>query len=585
MVKHYVGARYVPKFASPVEWASNTSYEALTIVTFNNDSYTSKVSVPPTVGNPANNPQYWALTGNYNAQVEQYRQETETANNILQGNINSEAATRASADSNLQSQINQMLEKMVSNAYIMGRTGKVWKRKIWKASVNGTDACPALDDYGEGAATPFTDETAGNDPYMDSYTVFQWMYCNYTRDDDETARLKTLEGYPDFALTGAVEVGCIHPTFWWKQEEHGDYFELYFSDSPHEELGLIPWRDAGKSDGTVLPYFIVSAFPSVTASDGYPRSQPGKPVNNQSYDNIITNYAKKGTGYQGAGASINTLAMIYLIVKYQTKLEQTKFSGNNSFYTSIPIALAESDVKRALIASTDNTFHVHDGICISTSKDAHWLNGSPVAWAEITSIETVTIDGTSYKALNLDVSSTFTTTTAMYVNGSACPSGQTMRVMGHYDGSYISNTDNHHSFRIEGIELMNGLWHVFSDTVIDFLKDSWQVYVAPKGTKHIADAHTNYKMIGYSDAFTGDSPVGDIVMDSQTGGFYHSATTDSTAKGYGAYHWNGGTGISDGTLREWLGWGGLNNGAGDGLAYGFGWYALSDADASFGSRD
>ena len=109
MAKQYVGARYVPKFASPVEWAASTGYEALTIVTFNNASYTSKVPVPPTVGNPANNPQYWALTGNYNAQVEQYRQETETAKNILQGNINSEAATRASADSNLQSQINQII--------------------------------------------------------------------------------------------------------------------------------------------------------------------------------------------------------------------------------------------------------------------------------------------------------------------------------------------------------------------------------------------------------------------------------------------------------------------------------------------
>ena len=76
MVKQYEGARYVPKLASPVELASNTSYEALTIVTFNNASYTSKVPVPPTVGNPADNPDYWALTGNYNAQVEQYRQET-----------------------------------------------------------------------------------------------------------------------------------------------------------------------------------------------------------------------------------------------------------------------------------------------------------------------------------------------------------------------------------------------------------------------------------------------------------------------------------------------------------------------------
>ena len=85
MVRHYVGARYVPKLADPVAWASGTSYEAMTIVTYNNSSYTSKIPVPATVGNPADNPDYWALTGNYNAQVEQYRQETETVREQITG--------------------------------------------------------------------------------------------------------------------------------------------------------------------------------------------------------------------------------------------------------------------------------------------------------------------------------------------------------------------------------------------------------------------------------------------------------------------------------------------------------------------
>lgn len=75
-IRNYVGARYVPKFADPVEWQANTSYEAMMIVTYNNSSYTSKIPVPPTVGNPAENSTYWALTGNYNAQVEEYRQES-----------------------------------------------------------------------------------------------------------------------------------------------------------------------------------------------------------------------------------------------------------------------------------------------------------------------------------------------------------------------------------------------------------------------------------------------------------------------------------------------------------------------------
>ena len=87
-IRNYVGARYVPKFADPVEWQANTSYEAMVIVTYNNASYTSKVPVPPTVGNPTENSNYWALTGNYNAQVEEYRQETADIKTNLTTHIN-----------------------------------------------------------------------------------------------------------------------------------------------------------------------------------------------------------------------------------------------------------------------------------------------------------------------------------------------------------------------------------------------------------------------------------------------------------------------------------------------------------------
>lgn len=76
--RQYIGARYVPKFADPVEWSANRSYEALTIVTYLGNSYTSKIPVPATVGDPQNNMKYWAATGNYNAQVEEYRQETKS---------------------------------------------------------------------------------------------------------------------------------------------------------------------------------------------------------------------------------------------------------------------------------------------------------------------------------------------------------------------------------------------------------------------------------------------------------------------------------------------------------------------------
>ena len=68
--RQYIGARYVPKFADPIEWDNTRGYEALVIVTHLNTSYTSKKPVP--VGIEINNSEYWVATGNYNAQVAQY---------------------------------------------------------------------------------------------------------------------------------------------------------------------------------------------------------------------------------------------------------------------------------------------------------------------------------------------------------------------------------------------------------------------------------------------------------------------------------------------------------------------------------
>lgn len=72
-VTQYIGARYVPIFADPIEWSPTKTYEPLTIVMHQGDSFTSKQFVP--LGVDINNTNFWALTGNYNAQVVQYRQE------------------------------------------------------------------------------------------------------------------------------------------------------------------------------------------------------------------------------------------------------------------------------------------------------------------------------------------------------------------------------------------------------------------------------------------------------------------------------------------------------------------------------
>ena len=73
--RQYVGARYVPKIMG--EWNKALQYEALSVVTYMGNSFTSKVPVPANSVD-INNTDYWINTGNYNAQVEEYKQIVET---------------------------------------------------------------------------------------------------------------------------------------------------------------------------------------------------------------------------------------------------------------------------------------------------------------------------------------------------------------------------------------------------------------------------------------------------------------------------------------------------------------------------
>lgn len=101
-IRQYVGARYVPKFGEPIAWDKANSYEALTIVTHLNNSYTSKKPVP--ANTEITDTEYWAVTGNYNAQVEEYRKTTEK----VKEDIDNEKIARENADNELQEKIDNI---------------------------------------------------------------------------------------------------------------------------------------------------------------------------------------------------------------------------------------------------------------------------------------------------------------------------------------------------------------------------------------------------------------------------------------------------------------------------------------------
>ena len=122
-VTQYVGARYVPLFSEPIDWDINAEYEPLTIVYTEGNSYTSKQSVPK--GIDITNTDYWALTGNYNAQIEQYRKETKTAGenaanalSLAQTNEQDIATLDSEMAGTVDSGLKTLIEKKTRSIYI-----------------------------------------------------------------------------------------------------------------------------------------------------------------------------------------------------------------------------------------------------------------------------------------------------------------------------------------------------------------------------------------------------------------------------------------------------------------------------------
>lgn len=115
--RQYIGARYLPIFGrrgeDSIEWDNTAPYEPLTIVLHEGASYTSRTYVPAGVN--ITNQTYWALSGNYNAQVEAYRQEVSTFDDRITANaegvednanaIAAEATARENADATIDDKI------------------------------------------------------------------------------------------------------------------------------------------------------------------------------------------------------------------------------------------------------------------------------------------------------------------------------------------------------------------------------------------------------------------------------------------------------------------------------------------------
>lgn len=497
----------------------------------------------------------------------------------------------------------ELLEKNISDYYAMRRTGKVYQTRFWKFAANPTSAGEKLLDNAGLAFEPSTDTEEGQDDYLNGQNpMFEWVNVNYIRDDDGAPRPVAIEGQENYKTSGAVDVGAMQMSFWYKIDNSDEEYIYYtVSDTPHPELGLVPWPECVKADGTVLPWCIASKYFSGTASDGLQRSQPGlKPTRNISYNSMITTYQNKGPGYWGAGAVRNTFQILFNAIKGATKSSQTLFAGTTSWSLQCSASVQRSEKDTYFPVTNSQANNLAAGAYVSVGYGSN-NNGtvnqdrglaSMHAYADDVKILRIEDLDENNKAVYLDVEEGFDTMPVQLTDELSANitmssmhwrSGATDSVLGHHDGSPTSNANGKFPYRVQGREYSVGGYAVASDTVAWLNEDGTRtVYSAPRGAEHVSandSIKETYKESGtipvHSGGAAADYWVGDCVVDPETGAWHPDAQGSGSTQGCGDMYYAGGT--SANTFREFLQGGSLWFGSyagscclflGGGLGYG-----------------
>lgn len=438
----------------------------------------------------------------------------------------------------------------VGDFFDLRRTGKIYRTRFYTFAKNPTCEGTKLLDNAGLQYEPSTDTVEGKDDYLNGeHPLFEWYNCNYKRNADGTAYPTAIEGEDGYTTTGNVDVGVIQPSFYYNFETNAEegYIDVTISDMPHTlrtDIVLYPWNECLQADGTVLPWCIGSKYISSIGDDGLLRSLPDRqPEENTSYETMITDYQKKGTGYWGAGAERNTFQIIFILIKGATKNSQSLFTGCTDYYIKLPVSIKNTGESVYVTTNKDaSAFFVGAPVYVGhNGGDGHVV--IDIAPTKVIKIEPIDSNNT---AIYLDVKNeSFISTAGVdideteYLVSIPWYSGTTDNVIGKHDGSMISNSNSKYPYRVQGREYSIGLQMVASDTVTVLKDDSTRdVYVAPRGTHHTTDESNikkNYNLIGSIPAQENTSPeywVGDIKINTNTGVWFPSYQGSGDSQGF-----------------------------------------------------
>ena len=353
--------------------------------------------------------------------------------------------------------------------------GKTYTLRSYDPSVSGITKMTPMDDLADKAAAQLcTENTEAIEDWADEDPMTWYIRANALSLEDGTMNITYFEGEDGFDITGEdAPVYTFALALWIKEWNDGAYDYISFRTT--RGSGYYP--DAGDVDpkNKKRPITWHATFPGGLDSKGALTSGAGIKAYNFTSATAGIQKARQKTIYEGLWNDCDTRWILRMWQLRHFDLENSNIAeGCTSYNYQYMVALPEENVKRVLLSASQaagfivgSTVSVGD-MGAQSNKDRWnaWMRNL-ADLVKVSSIEKVTVNGTEYTAVNLDISGTITTTATTCISTMPWHSGATEALPGHKDGCTFSLTAGKTPLRVAGVEVLDGSYTIGLDPLYD----------------------------------------------------------------------------------------------------------------------
>ena len=396
--------------------------------------------------------------------------------------------------------------------------GKAWAGKYytlrgpdWRVNATGVHALTPLGDLaGRTAAACATEETELDADWADEDPMTWYIRFNGLSLADGTMNVLAVEGLdPEFDITGntaPVYTGRL------------GLFKLHYTDGAYEyktfatqpEGAFKPWAGDVAPDGTHRAMNWQATFGGSKTASGKLTSGSGyAPGSWERNGNTFAGSVSASAGltaarlwdaYEGTYSDTDLEPVLDLFQLRHFDLENSGIiEGCLSYNLEYEVALAETGVRSVVVTPAQGAnILMGSFLDIGTAK-----RGGQIGRGNVIRKEDVTIDGTAYCRVYLDLAADVNVTAGAFVCTLPWTPGSTEHLPGHKDGSLGSCTAGKTPARIAGVEIIDGAYAVGLDPLwmsdYDAERDPnsiYTVYQCRDSEKQAGSITSDYEEVG-----------------------------------------------------------------------------------------